>query len=423
MIIKVDTKDLQGTNEDYEKSNNHSINKHLIVCVIVSVVSLCVLAFTWMNIDVIKIEKETKYHQLSGLGHHISSNVTKILNKTNNSSLFLQTNWSTNTLKFPHLIIYKQAKLKNEVNITPLEWLWLNNISSIVIFADSHGLRWTKSLMKYFDSKFENNNTTASGTHKQCNKILSEKGSKFVNKEFYNIDNMVTHVRECSGCQSYIMNCYYSNISVIKIKYLSQEFVFDTEIQRYLTHWNKNDLLHSIGIKKCPTNWLLGCIGEISYSTQEFYLKNYFKLTGYPNIIIRFATYQHDIGRFTEIEFKRNFRYYLQLLLDYVNTNNTKIIWISTMSFATVWHNESTMHLNEKIWRFNNIAVSEIVKYAKNSIHIFPLDLFQISLQLRQLYGNRWNENHGLDTAHLHAMFYDQLMQLVWKWIQMNYQL
>eukprot|EP01084_Bolivina_argentea_P210114 357752_1 len=291
-----------------------------------------------------------------------------------------------------------------ETNISSVEWLIFHNITKMAIFSDSHGPKWLSAIINgmILESKFKNNSLNIS-------EIKNESGSKLVDKQFYGINNMLTHTRECSGCQSKIIYLTDNNYKKYQVLYLSQESILNTEIQKFYSHWTNG---HNASLIK-----------QNSYSTQEFYLKNYFKLTGYPNIIIRFATYQHDIGRFTEIEFKRNFRYYLQLLLDYVNTNNTKIIWISTMSFATVWHNESTMHLNEKIWRFNNIAVSEIVKYAKNSIHIFPLDLFQISLQLRQLYGNRWNENHGLDTAHLHAMFYDQLMQLVWKWIQMNYQL
>ena len=265
-----------------------------------------------------------------------------------------------------------------------LNWFSTQNISKIAILADSQGPRWTNALIKGIMTE---NDTVR--------KIKHENGSRLVDESYFGNDpHILSHTRECSGCQSMLQRI--SN--QMDVEYLSQEFVMDTEIQRFATHWNGN-LLH------CDSS---NCINEIAYTTQEYYFKFHFPEQGYPDIILRFATHMHDAGRFTETEFRRNFAYFLQLMLDYT-PKTTKILWFTGMPFA---NGQDT----EKLALFNKISIEQIEEFGAGRIVVAPFDLWAIKTELNQTFGDLWRA----DNAHMNQPFYDSVMKNILIWLKCN---
>ena len=232
--------------------------------------------------------------------------------------------------------------------------------------------------------------------------------SRFVDPSYFNDSRLLTHTRECSGCQSEL---WAIGGGEIELEYLSQEFVFDTEIQRFSTHWKRAPEIE-------PAMWCeewknFDCRNLTAHTTQEYYWKFYLARK-WPDIVIRFATLMHDAGRFTEIEFKRNFRYQIQLILDYA-PRETKVYWMTGLSFAP--ENGTTQWPWMKRW--NEIAVRLIERHGEGRIVVVPMDLYEI----KAMFVERFPGKLLHDLAHMDQPWYDRVMAKIWPWIQCHYDL
>eukprot|EP01084_Bolivina_argentea_P174196 301736_1 len=304
---------------------------------------------------------------------------------------------------------YESKQAFKTPKIPSFDWLIQNNITNIVLLSDSHGQYWQPAL--------KNNILGNMSNYFDC-KQFKDSGINphhpiYIDTKFYNIDNMVVHFRECSGCRSMTSYCrlkYNSLLSFqFNITFLGQEFILDTEIMKFMTHW---DMKKYTNINNCKQSFP-DCTNQNSYSTQEFYLKNYFGTHGYPQILIIFSTAAHDKNRFTQHEFKRNFNFYLELLNDYTCKNKTKIIWVPYVS-------GDSEEQNDLIRKFDEIAMEEMIEndmFIQNRLHIFPLDLFDIARDIRKQFGVTAKR----DWIHLSDPVYGALAKLLWRWIQNNY--
>ena len=290
---------------------------------------------------------------------------------------FLPFNWTTSE--------YLEVDVPNYSG--PFQFCIDHNVTRVALLADSQGPRWQNALIRYLQKN---------GTGFISKMIRQEGGSRQVNNTYFEDDHLLTHNRECSGCQSKLWSVSKGGHEV-HIEYLSQEFVMDTEIQRFLTQWDRDHFCHE-----------RNCQNMTAYSTQEYYWKMYFQ-RDWPQIVVRFATLMHDGGRFTEFEFTREFRHQLQIILDYT-PRTTKVYWMTGQSFANhQWHS--------KMRRWNDIAVRLINEYGEDRVVIIPLDLFEIKSMLTDRYPGQWHANN----AHMTQPFYDHVMTTIWPWIEGHY--
>lgn len=211
--------------------------------------------------------------------------------------------------------------------------------------------------------RFLQGNNSTEFTSKVVRREETEGGGQ-VNTSYFDDDHLLTHNRDCSGCRSTLRSVVKGDHEV-EVEYLSQEFVMDIEIQRFLPHWDKTHYCHA---------W--NCQNMTAYSTQEYYWKLYFQ-RDWPQIVVRFATLMHDAGRFTEIEFAREFRHQLQIILDYT-PRTTKVYWMTGQPF-------SNDQWRAKMRRWNDIAVQIINEHGEGRVVIVPLDLFEIKSMLSRV--------------------------------------
>ena len=234
--------------------------------------------------------------------------------------------------------------------------------------------------------------------------VKQEGGSKHVNASYFGDDHLLTHIRECGGCQSRVWRVSKGE-DAVDIEYLSQEFVMDTEIQRFFTHWSGD---RGGGEWSGDCHYPEECHNLTAYSTQQYYWKTYLQ-RDWPQIVVRFATLMHDCHRFSETEFVREFKHQLQIILDYA-PRTTKVYWMTGQPFANdQWHS--------KMRRWNDIAVRLITEYGEGRVVIVPLDLFEIKSMFTARYPGQWR----MDNAHMTQPFYDHIMTRIWPWILNHY--
>ena len=273
-------------------------------------------------------------------------------------------------------------------DIDPLQWCLDNNINNIAIMGDSQGERWQEALSGYFINEHRKFNNESI----RFRTVNFESKPENPDKMFFNDPMILTHQRECSSCASKTRKLTKYNI---ELEYLSNEFIIDTEIQRLDTHWDKT------GDNRFETF-------DVSYSTQQYYLKYWFKKHGYPNVLLIFASTMHDKDRFTDKEYDIFSKHFIELLNHYI-PDTTSIFWINSIAFNPQQKREKTLNLE-------NIMIRNIQKYGNKNIHIHPINMYHISTKFDIYMGK--NRRHRMDWAHFTQNWYNNAMYYIWDYIQ-----
>ena len=289
---------------------------------------------------------------------------------------------------------YKSCQWQNNtVNIS--NCFHDRNISKVAILGDSNGGMFAKALVTLIQQ--DSGGCVLHKSEIGLNNFFPEP-SYYLGADPHNVT--VTHKRDCYGCNSAVYRCTRGSRQV-DVEYISMEFTMDTEISTFRIHRKYN--FPTCGTDGFPDN-KRPC--PQSHTTQEFVLKEYFPLTGYPDLIFYFSG-AHDHVVFTSSEMK-NAASFLGGLFSLHVPSTSKVVFFGKL-FEEMTHKpkkwqtmiyEDKYNLFEQIQRLNNATIKGLkphLEVANSNIYTF-FDLFA--------FGGEHGEEWAVDGVHKQLGFY-----------------
>ncbi|XP_013408897.1 uncharacterized protein LOC106172649 [Lingula anatina] len=208
--------------------------------------------------------------------------------------------------------------------------------------------------------------------------------------------------RDCGGCAGELVRCTAPNLNVTTdIEVLITEFTKDHEITTKRNFW-KGDC--DIRLKNISQIYC-----QESVTTQEVYFREYWPLSGYPDVINIYAVHVHEAQKRTPRDFARDFTWFIDLIVSVIPKTTKILYWnsphIDPSKQPVKWRDVKS---NEFIKQLNVISASVIRKciVEKNATNLYPMyDLFEISKDVLH-----WNG----DGVHFYALWYQKVMSLFW---------
>ncbi|XP_013408901.1 uncharacterized protein LOC106172654 [Lingula anatina] len=208
--------------------------------------------------------------------------------------------------------------------------------------------------------------------------------------------------RDCSGCAGELVRCTAPNLNVTTdIEVLITEFTKDHEITTKRNSW-KSDC--DIRLKNISQIYC-----QESVTTQEVYFREYWPLSGYPDVINIYAVHVHESQKRTPRDFARDFTWFIDLIVSVIPKTTKILYWnspqVDPSKQPVEWRDVTS---NEFIKQLNAISASVIRKYIieKNATNLYPMfDLYEISKDVLH-----WNR----DGVHFEPIWYKKVISLFW---------
>ncbi|XP_013408898.1 uncharacterized protein LOC106172651 [Lingula anatina] len=208
--------------------------------------------------------------------------------------------------------------------------------------------------------------------------------------------------RDCNGCAGELVQCTAPNgIVTSDIEVLITEFIKDHEITTKRNFW-KGDC--DIRLKQINQ---IHC--QDSVTTQEVYFREYWPLSGYPDVINIYAVHVHEAQKRTPRDFARDFTWFIDLIVSVIPKTTKILYWnsphVDPSKQPVKWRDVTG---NEFIKQLNAISASVIRKYIieKNATNLYPMfDLYEISKDVLH-----WNT----DGVHFEPIWYKTVISLFW---------
>ena len=259
--------------------------------------------------------------------------------------------------------------------------------TNIALIGDSNSFRLTVG--------FEDNlRCTTTGNEQQAEGRLPR-------LEYWSRDGQITgvniHSRDCGGCNSRRADCANK---VSHIEYITMEYVMDTEVSTLRTYWDKTCTAMTTGLLERDVE----CYQSIT--TQEFLFGEYWnKNEGTcPDIISHINTAVHDISRFTTDIYRRNVRWFFEVVKYFLDVYCPNTIYLySTAGRVNENHVPDifkSLTTNAHITEFNNIAL-EIFNTMNHERMIFAFDVNAIT--------TAYPDSDYLDAVHLQKHRYNEM--------------
>ncbi|XP_013380234.1 uncharacterized protein LOC106151491 [Lingula anatina] len=208
--------------------------------------------------------------------------------------------------------------------------------------------------------------------------------------------------RDCSGCAGQLVRCTpQGSTETTDIEVLITEYTKDHEISTKRNAWKHecDDRLKNIS----------GIFCQESMTTQEVYFREYWALSGYPDVIIIYAVHAHEAQKRRPSDFRRDFTWFIDLVVSVVPKTTKILYWnspqVNSAKQPVFWRNITA---NTYISQLNAVSASVIKKFIieKKVNNLYPMfDLYGISRDVM-----KWI----VDGVHFSGPWYNQIITLFW---------